>query len=115
MAGIGTDFMAESTATKPAIVKRTPGQPPALPDTTEKWSFRDVKGSREKIRAAINDARLTDPKTRKPGEQSLPDPVKNYLLWVLDSLEGDVFILDYHVHAASKLDFYEHLHLKTFC
>lgn len=103
--------MAETA--KPAA--RKPGTPPVAPDTSEKWSFREIRATREKIVAAINDARLTDPKTRKPGTEPLPEPIKNYLLWILGNLEGDVFILDGHVHAATKSEWLEHLHIKKFC
>ena len=98
---------------KPSL--RKPGTPPVAPDTSEKWSFREIRATREKIVAAINDARLTDPKTRKPGDEPLPAPVRDYLLWILGNLEGDVFILDGHVHAASKSEWLEHLHIKKFC
>ena len=108
--------MAETaTATPPAPPKFKVGMPTPPPPSSEKWSFREIKGTREKIRAAIVDARLKDPKTGQPTEEPLPDPVKNYLLWILDNLEGDVFTLDGHVHAATKSEWNEHLHIKKYC
>lgn len=107
--------MSETPTSKPAAQPRKPGIPPPAPDTSEKWSFREIRATREKIVAAINDARLTDPQTRKPGDVPLPDVVKNYLLWIVGNLEGDVFVMDGHVHAASKSEWLEHLHIKKFC
>jgi len=98
---------ADKTAT--ASAKSKP------PEVSEKWSFRQLKGTREKIVAAINDARLMDSKTRQPGTEPLPEPVRNYLLWIIGNLEGDVFTLDGHVHAATQSEWLEHLHIKKFC
>jgi hypothetical protein len=128
MADTGLEFMPEQSAQAP--VKETPEQiiarirnqkipmpklpvePPPPPPSTEKWSFRTIRGTREQIRAAIQDARLTDPKTRKPGNEPLPEPVVKYLLWILDNRKGDVFTLDAHVHAGDENEWSEHLHLK---
>ena len=86
---------------------------PPPPPSTEKWSFRDVKGTRQKIKYTITGARLTDPVTRKPGDQPLPKPVVDYLLWIVDNRKGEVFVLDGYVHAATDTEWLEHLHLKS--
>lgn len=85
---------------------------PLPPPSTEKWSFRNVRGTRETIKAAILGARLTDPTTRKLGDQPLPAEVTAYLLWILDNRKGDIFQLDGHVHAANDSEWMEHIHLK---
>jgi hypothetical protein len=104
--------IATKTAAQKVPMQKGPLPIPRRPPSTEKWSFRNVRGTRETIRAAITNARLTDPITRKPGDQPLPAEVTAYLLWILNNRKGDIFVLDGHVHAGSDSEWLEHLHLK---
>jgi hypothetical protein len=98
-----------------AFKARKPGTPPERPLSTELWNFRNLTFTREKMAAAIKSAKMIDPKTHQPGEIPLPEPVVNYLLWILDRMEGDVFYLDQHVHSATPTDFAAHIHFQTVC
>ena len=110
-----TPAPASPPVAKPIASGGSPLARSGPPLGSERWSIREFKGTREKAIAAITDYRLTDPKTGQRGAEPLPEPVRNYLLWILGNLEGDVFIIDAHVHATTKSDWSEHLHISKFC
>lgn len=88
-----------------------PTMPPP-PLSIEKFSFRNVRGSRQKIRDAITGAMATDPKTGRRGTTPLDPAITQYLLYVLNNLEGDIFTMDAHVHSATAGEWMEHIHIK---
>jgi hypothetical protein len=65
------------------------------------------------LKAAINNARLIDPATRKPGNIPLDRAIIGYLLWVIAQLDDNgIYVMDSHVHAANSGEWLEHLHIK---